>query len=139
MLLVLPFWKHVMRLASFLHLHWVAFYITWIYILLYTFGIQVFDMFDVKKKGAIDFGDFVRSLSVFHPKASQEDKIDCKLDIQISNLDCRSSLITCYDPAVLMYNNWVFLAVSFRLYNLQNTGFIDRQEVRWWIFVNIFC
>ncbi|XP_028762270.1 calcineurin B-like protein 9 [Neltuma alba] len=50
----------------------------------------------VKNKGAIDFGDFVRSLSVFHPKASQEDKID----------------------------------FSFRLYDMQNTGFIERQEVK---------
>jgi len=40
---------------------------------------QIFDMFDVKRKGVIDFGDFVRSLNVFHPNASLEDKIDCKL------------------------------------------------------------
>lgn len=36
-------------------------------------------MFDVKRNGVIDFGDFVRSLNVFHPNASLEDKIDCKL------------------------------------------------------------
>ena len=40
--------------------------------------LQIFDMFDVKRKGVIDFGDFVRSLNVFHPNASLEDKIDCK-------------------------------------------------------------
>lgn len=39
---------------------------------------QIFDLFDVKRKGFIDFGDFVRSLCVFHPNASVEDKIDCK-------------------------------------------------------------
>jgi len=38
-------------------------------------------MFDVKHKGVIDFSDFVRSLNVFHPNASQEVKIDCKLNI----------------------------------------------------------
>lgn len=32
----------------------------------------------------IDFGDFVRSLNVFHPNASQEDKINCKLKNYVS-------------------------------------------------------
>lgn len=40
---------------------------------------QIFDLFDVKQKGVIDFSDFVRSLNVFRPKAPQEDTIDCKL------------------------------------------------------------
>ncbi|KAK7293589.1 hypothetical protein RJT34_16458 [Clitoria ternatea] len=38
---------------------------------------KIFDLFDVKKKGFIDFGDFGRSLDVFHPNAPLEDKIDC--------------------------------------------------------------
>ncbi|XVF52465.1 hypothetical protein PTKIN_Ptkin05aG0020100 [Pterospermum kingtungense] len=37
---------------------------------------QIFDLFDAKKKGFIDFGDFVRGLNVFHPNVSQEDKMD---------------------------------------------------------------
>ncbi|URD94799.1 calcineurin B-like protein [Musa troglodytarum] len=37
---------------------------------------QIFDLFDVKQKGVIDFGDFVRGLSVFHPNAPQQDKVD---------------------------------------------------------------
>jgi len=40
---------------------------------------QIFDLFDVKKKGVIDFGDFVRALNVFHPSAPIEVKIDCEL------------------------------------------------------------
>ncbi|KAL9246654.1 hypothetical protein vseg_020162 [Gypsophila vaccaria] len=39
------------------------------------FADRMFHMFDSKRDGLIDFGEFVRFLSVFHPKAPLEDKV----------------------------------------------------------------
>ncbi|XP_011082288.1 calcineurin B-like protein 7 isoform X3 [Sesamum indicum] len=38
------------------------------------FADRMFDMFDSKHDGVIDFGEFVRSMSIFHPDTPQEEK-----------------------------------------------------------------
>lgn len=51
--------------------------------------LQVFDMFDIKRNGVIDFGEFVRSLSVFHPNTPEEKKIECmKLFVCTREIKC---------------------------------------------------
>ena len=42
------------------------------------FVVQLFAQFDLKRNNIIDFGEFVRSLSVFHPKAPLEEKAECE-------------------------------------------------------------
>ncbi|PON45195.1 Parvalbumin [Parasponia andersonii] len=60
------------------------------------FADRIFQMFDSKQDGVIEFGEFVRCMSVFHQEAPQAEKVAC----------------------------------AFELYDIWQTGFIEREEVK---------
>lgn len=87
----------------------------------------MFDVFDEKKNGVIEFEGFVHALSVFHPCAPLEDKIDCKnstIQLQLLKVWRHFMLKDFFLPL-----SFGFFAVAFRLYDLRQTGYIEREEV----------
>ncbi|XP_028774731.1 uncharacterized protein LOC114731673 [Neltuma alba] len=85
---------------------------------------RVFHLFDSKNDGVIEFGEFVRALSVFHPAAPQAQKAACTvfpLNTHFVSLPFHFSY-----SEVLVLN----VTVAFRIYDLRQTGFIERDELR---------
>ncbi|KAF8696700.1 hypothetical protein HU200_036325 [Digitaria exilis] len=86
---------------------------------------RVFDLFDEKKNGVIEFDEFIHALSVFHPLAPVENKINCMY------ATCKNYFlqIHVFDIYVGSYFFWI-VSVAFRLYDLRQTGYIEREEVK---------
>ena len=71
----------------------------------------MFQLFDMKGNNVIEFGEFVRSLSVFHPDASIDEKARCELFIHY---------MTC----------WYILATRQNEYEIKNTATANQKKRR---------
>ncbi|KAM0826002.1 hypothetical protein ACQ4PT_069167 [Festuca glaucescens] len=108
------------------------------------FADRVFDLFDLKRNGVIDFGEFVRSLSIFHPKAPKADKTafafklyDLRGTGYIEKEELREMVVALLDESDLCLSDCVIEAIVDNPFNQADSncdGRIDPDE--WEQFVN---
>ncbi|THG02055.1 hypothetical protein TEA_015623 [Camellia sinensis var. sinensis] len=83
---------------------------------------KIFNLFDTKNNGVIEFGEFVRSLSIFPPDAPCAEKAACmKISrfIYVCACDIRKTFLLKLRHDV---------TVAFQLYDIWETSFIENEE-----------
>ncbi|KAL6549843.1 hypothetical protein OROMI_020331 [Orobanche minor] len=82
---------------------------------------RLFELFDLERNGAIEFGEFVRSLSIFHPDAPEAEKIASLKKMVVATLS-ESALSVSEDDIEAIVNKTLQEA------DLNGDGRIDIEE-----------
>ncbi|KAL9263356.1 Calcineurin B-like protein, partial [Drosera capensis] len=107
-------------------------------------GEHVFDLFDTKHNGVLGFEEFARSLSVFHPNAPMEQKIDLSFklyDLEREQNHTASNLLVWSDFCIMgfvvfaLYLMLLFMSPepvfqTFAETDTKQDGKIDKEEWR---------
>lgn len=106
---------------------------------------KVFQCFDSKRTDTIDFEEFVLALSVFHPRAGLEEKARCEPPTKfqaplLASVGSTAATLPAGSPASCREQDDAALlpltarvqpaAVAFRVYDLDDTGYIEPDEVK---------
>ncbi|XP_078152174.1 calcineurin B-like protein 4 [Carex rostrata] len=102
------------------------------------FADRIFGLFDAKRKGAIEFGDFVRALSVFHPNTPKSEKAtfafrlyDLRHTGSIEKVELKEMVLALLSESDLQLSEDIVEAIvdnTFKQADSNGDGKIDEEE-----------